>query len=64
MGLTRNSHKGEPVDGPLMIEKEAESDRVIAPVSYTHLIKFFPQIASFHDTAKKAPIKNIRRITP
>ena len=30
MGLTRNSHKGEPVDGPLMIEKEAESDRVIA----------------------------------
>lgn len=21
MGLTRNSHKGEPVDGPLMIEK-------------------------------------------
>ena len=30
MGLTRNSRKGEPVDGPLMIEKEAESDRVIA----------------------------------
>ena len=30
MGLTRNSHKGEPVDGPLTIEKEAESDRVIA----------------------------------
>lgn len=28
MGLTRNSHKGEPVDGPLMIEKEAESDPV------------------------------------
>lgn len=30
MGLTRNSHKGEPVDGPLIIEKEVESDRVIA----------------------------------
>ena len=30
MGLTRNPHTGAPVDGPLMIEKEAESDRVIA----------------------------------
>lgn len=30
MGFTRNSHKGEPVDGPLLIEKEAESDRVVA----------------------------------
>lgn len=30
MGLTRNSHKGEPVDGPLSIEKETESDRIVA----------------------------------
>ena len=30
MGLTRNSHQGGPVNGPLLIAKEAESDRVIA----------------------------------
>lgn len=30
MGLTRNSHRGEPVDGPLHIEKEVENDRIIA----------------------------------